>query len=637
MCILTNRFRKFLEAAGISQRIPEAEIFDSHVICSEHFSEDAYEPGELSRVAHSTTQVTRPPQAPRLKPDAMPTLNIARLTTTVYRPPIARTPISHKQPSTSTVPRSITKRGRPRKTDNASSHDSEQQQSLPHTSTKPSSSTIHEHDEAFMETFSTEIPSSIAQDPHDESWRPTEEDYKYVEEDENDEWEEEGNDEEATVSEKNNFSILFVYFSCLLELFNFCSKCGSVVVSKDVKRKGLRVSVTTICLQHHQVIWHSMPRHLHKELGNIIISAGIFLTGLTFSTFRTFAQTIGLAFISRTTFETSVQNYVYPILKQEWYEQRQKLIEETKDQTERVMLAGDGQHDSPGFSAKYCIYTVMNLFNNCIIDFVVVQRGMFTGDLEKNACDVILGRLIVDLENKIYSFLTDRHLGIGKMMREKYPKIVHAFDIWHLAKSFQKKLNPLCTKYPILSEWKNSIINHLWWSSPTCQENSDLLIEKFKSVLYHVRNIHTWRDGELVHGCEHEELNPSETKNRKWLGAKKKKYDTRAEYRALTCALPCEGMVMRSVLAVLDHNSGVSRKVISQVAHYSKASKSFVLKNKYESKSNAWRENILENIKNAVYHPQLLEYNKDIDSVLFPFPIPTRFTDVPKPSMEEMM
>ena len=30
--------------------------------------------------------------------------------------------------------------------------------------------------------------------------------------------------------------------------------------------------------------------------------------------------------------------------------------------------------------------------------------------------------------------VTDRHLSIGKMMREDYPEVDHLFDIWHVAK-----------------------------------------------------------------------------------------------------------------------------------------------------------------------------------------------------------
>lgn len=35
---------------------------------------------------------------------------------------------------------------------------------------------------------------------------------------------------------------------------------------------------------------------------------------------------------------------------------------------------------------------------------------------------------------KVDTLVTDRHTGITKYMREKYPEITHYFDIWHVAK-----------------------------------------------------------------------------------------------------------------------------------------------------------------------------------------------------------
>ena len=40
-----------------------------------------------------------------------------------------------------------------------------------------------------------------------------------------------------------------------------------------------------------------------------------------------------------------------------------------------VVLGGDGRCDSPGYSAKYCSYSLMNLANNKIIDVQLIQVG----------------------------------------------------------------------------------------------------------------------------------------------------------------------------------------------------------------------------------------------------------------------
>ncbi len=35
----------------------------------------------------------------------------------------------------------------------------------------------------------------------------------------------------------------------------------------------------------------------------------------------------------------------------------------------------------------------------------------------------------------VATLITDRHSKIAKHMREKYPNIMHYFDLWHLTKS----------------------------------------------------------------------------------------------------------------------------------------------------------------------------------------------------------
>ena len=49
-------------------------------------------------------------------------------------------------------------------------------------------------------------------------------------------------------------------------------------------------------------------------------------------------------------------------------------------------MCGDGQYDSPGFSAKFSTYSIMNCDTNDVIDFCVIQKGQFTTDLERFIC-----------------------------------------------------------------------------------------------------------------------------------------------------------------------------------------------------------------------------------------------------------
>jgi hypothetical protein len=158
-----------------------------------------------------------------------------------------------------------------------------------------------------------------------------------------------------------------------------------------------------------------------------------------------------------------------------------------------------------------------------------------------------------------------------------------------------------------------------------------LLEKKFKSILKHVQNIHRWSDGNHIHSCAHKDLTPKEERRKMWLCVRRKKYDSRPDFKAISNLVnnnifvkalshtrhfintgileshhnvrlmntpkhfhyPCIGMVMRSIIAILNHNANVSRKVIGQASVYSKTKKCYVLKNQYGSKSNIWREELV--------------------------------------------
>ena len=56
------------------------------------------------------------------------------------------------------------------------------------------------------------------------------------------------------------------------------------------------------------------------------------------------------------------------------YEHHQgKLIREYREAGQKLLLAGDGRADSPGHSAKYGSYTIIDLLKNKVVDFKLVQ------------------------------------------------------------------------------------------------------------------------------------------------------------------------------------------------------------------------------------------------------------------------
>ena len=85
------------------------------------------------------------------------------------------------------------------------------------------------------------------------------------------------------------------------------------------------------------------------------------------------------------------------------------MIASIREKGEPVMLAGDGRADSPGHSAKYGTYTMMNVDTDKIADFEVVQvmDVKNSNAMEKQGFIDTLSRIESDCE--VLGISTDRH------------------------------------------------------------------------------------------------------------------------------------------------------------------------------------------------------------------------------------
>ena len=191
---------------------------------------------------------------------------------------------------------------------------------------------------------------------------------------------------------------------------------------------------------------------------------------------------------------------------------------------------------------------------------------------------------------KIESLTTDRHIQIRAYMKNQRDDIKHQFDIWHVGKNVKKKLVKLAKKKGChdLNEWIKSIINHFWWCCANCNKDHMLLREKWVSILHHIRNKHRWEDATVYKKCEHPKLSKRDRLEKPWLKEGSPAYkalETVVKEKTLLNYLQyltefnhtgqlevyhslfnkyCpkrlhfgwNGMVARSELAILDHNSG---------------------------------------------------------------------------------
>ena len=116
---------------------------------------------------------------------------------------------------------------------------------------------------------------------------------------------------------------------------------------------------------------------------------------------------------------------------------------------------------------------------------------------------------------KIAVFISDRHRGIAKWIRENQTGCSHYFDIWHIARSITKKMVKLgkekgCEK---IADWVKGARNHLYWcATSTKQGFGEMIVAKWKSFMEHVANRHENHPSPLFKKCAHEDI-----ENRRWI------------------------------------------------------------------------------------------------------------------------
>uniref|UniRef100_UPI00358F7204 uncharacterized protein n=1 Tax=Myxine glutinosa TaxID=7769 RepID=UPI00358F7204 len=255
--------------------------------------------------------------------------------------------------------------------------------------------------------------------------------------------------------------------------------------------------------------WKSQP-YIGKSLaGNIILSAGILMSGAVPSKVLKVLHYMRVAGISSRTFSRHQNMMLFPAIKHVWLENRKWLMASLQAERRGLMFGGDGRCDSPGHSAKFGSYAIVELVAKVIIDVELVQCNEVPSScyMEKEG----LKRVMAFLSKEglsIDTMVMDRHVQVRKWMKENAPEVKRHFDVWHIAKGVKKKLLSLSKEKEChgIVQWMASIINHLYWcASSTPPGQPDTITAKWTSILNHLVNIHV-HDNPHFPSCAHAPL-----------------------------------------------------------------------------------------------------------------------------------
>ena len=326
-------------------------------------------------------------------------------------------------------------------------------------------------------------------------------------------------EEEETEGALRKEKKFIVFESCLLKLLEQCRSCGQEV-ELNTSVRGTLLVVHGTCPDGHVLNWQSQPLVRDMGAGNLMVAAAILFCGLTFTGISNLAKLLNLAMFSESSFYGLQKEYLFPVIHTNYVMQQNAVLEFLRGTN--LQLSGDGRCDSPGYSAKYCTYSLMDSATDLILDYKLIQSSE-TGSsvaMEKEGLRRSLNYLL-EQDVSIITIATDRHRGVGALMKSDYSHISHQYDVWHMAKGVIKQLTQKgklkhCER---LLPWIQSISNHLWWAAQTCNGDAQLLTEKWTSIVYHVSNVHEWNGGKdsKFNKCVHLTLPIEEQRSKKWL------------------------------------------------------------------------------------------------------------------------
>ena len=107
-----------------------------------------------------------------------------------------------------------------------------------------------------------------------------------------------------------------------------------------------------------------------------------------------------------------------PVIEEVWLEMNELVKQIFKDY-EEIYLCGDGRNDSPGHSARYCVYTLVEHFTSAVVDFSVIDKRETGGNsttMEKGALKRLLEKLAVAFP--FQELTTDASPAVIKLARE---------------------------------------------------------------------------------------------------------------------------------------------------------------------------------------------------------------------------
>ena len=123
------------------------------------------------------------------------------------------------------------------------------------------------------------------------------------------------------------------------------------------------LSSETLTASHNAVVYTN----------DLLIGACVLLSGNNYQKFLLVCKFLNLAVPSQSTFTRCQRLFYVPVILDAWKGMKERILD-VLSPYEDLCLLGDGRNDSPGFSARYCVYVIMEHVTGVLVDLEVLDR-----------------------------------------------------------------------------------------------------------------------------------------------------------------------------------------------------------------------------------------------------------------------
>ncbi|KAK6169552.1 hypothetical protein SNE40_020586 [Patella caerulea] len=153
------------------------------------------------------------------------------------------------------------------------------------------------------------------------------------------------------------------------------------------------------------------------QAGDFLLSCTVLTSGNNYYKIKHLFNLLNLGCVNQSTFFGIQANYICPEIVNFWCaSQQKKILDEIRGR--KLILLGDGQNDSPGHSAQYLNYNLIDPESGYLVVYDVVDKRQTK--LNSNAMEMFgYTRSIKFLEEDkqdIQKIVTDGHIGMKSYM-----------------------------------------------------------------------------------------------------------------------------------------------------------------------------------------------------------------------------